>query len=200
MDAKGGNSVEPEGASQAPGYEVMAVQLWRRVAPGSQEPDLSVSEAAAALGVSVETIRRRIRSGALQAKRDGGGKYRVALSLSDDATRLAAVTSAAETNDEIVRLKAELAETRAQLEAGRRHNETLMSELNAAMRAVGESQTELLQLWRQIGAGPIGAQILGPRQIERAQLHGGGSDRIQAMILDARNRFRRRRYPWPLAG
>ena len=181
----------------ASGYEVLAVQLWRRVAPGSRQPDLTVAEAAAALGVSAETVRRRIRKGALSARKDARGEYRIVLALESSPALL---PSFGEAEAEISRLRRELAETRGQLEETRRHSEVLVVELNAAMRAVGESQSELLQLWRQLGAGPIGSQIFIQRPEPEPHQRSIGADRIQAMIFDARSRFRRRRHPWLLAG
>jgi len=42
-------------------------------------PDVTLEQAAIALGVSVDTVRRRIRLGQLSAHRDAGGRSRVAV-------------------------------------------------------------------------------------------------------------------------
>jgi excisionase family DNA binding protein len=109
-------------------------------------PSLPLAEAAAHLGVSVDTLRRRIRRGELEAAKDERGRYVVevadtpAPSLDTPAGDLAEV---AVLRERVARLEAELEARRREAEAA----EVAQCEMRALV-----SQAQSLQL-RLMGGG-----------------------------------------------
>lgn len=111
-------------------------------------PDVTLEQAAIALSVSVDTVRRRIRLGQLSAHRDAGGRSRVAVpevpSFALDVERIRQqdqeqlVTLRGE-NVHLSDLVDELRRQQAQIEA---YNAVLREQLGAA----NESQRELRRL------------------------------------------------------
>jgi excisionase family DNA binding protein len=111
-------------------------------------PDVTLEQAAIALGVSVDTVRRRIRLGQLSAHRDAGGRSRVAVpevpSFALDVERIRQqdqeqlVTLRSE-NVHLSDLVDELRRQQGQIEA---YNAVLREQLGAA----NESQQELRRL------------------------------------------------------
>jgi excisionase family DNA binding protein len=111
-------------------------------------PDVTLEQAAIALSVSVDTVRRRIRLGQLSAHRDAGGRSRVAVpevpSFALDVERIRQqdqeqlVTLRSE-NVHLSDLVDELRRQQGQIEA---YNAVLRDQLGAA----NESQQELRRL------------------------------------------------------
>ena len=111
-------------------------------------PDVTLEQAAIALSVSVDTVRRRIRLGQLSAHRDAGGRSRVAVPevpsfaldveriRQQDQEQLATLRSE---NVHLSDLVDELRRQQAQIEA---YNAVLREQLGAA----NESQQELRRL------------------------------------------------------
>ena len=114
-------------------------------------PEVSLEQAAIVLGVSVDTVRRRIRLGQLPAHRDGGGRRVVTVPaapvLPDDVERLRQherdqVEALQRDNAHLAELVAEL---RRQLQGWELQNEALREQL----RSAGEAQRELHRLLAQ---------------------------------------------------
>src|SRR5579883_995132 len=94
-------------------------------------PELTVPEAAAALGVHHETIRRRIRRGELAARKDERGRVLVDLPHTRaDATHTLPHTQAEA--DTIAGLLAALAESQAALKREQENSAQLLERLKAA--------------------------------------------------------------------
>ena len=106
-------------------------------------PSLPLADAAAHLGVSVDTLRRRIRRGELEAAKDDRGRYLVEVTGLD--TPAGDLVEMAVLRERVARLEDEL--------AARRQSE---SELRALV-----SQAQSLQL-RLIGGGSPGSLDGGP--------------------------------------
>ena len=111
-------------------------------------PDVTLEQAAIALSVSVDTVRRRIRLGQLSAHRDAGGRSRVAVpevhSFALDVERIRQqdqeqLATLRNENVHISDLVDELRRQQAQIEA---YNAVLREQLGAA----NESQRELRRL------------------------------------------------------
>lgn len=106
-------------------------------------PDVSLTEAAATLNLSPDTIVRRIRTGTLTGHKDAGGRWRVM--LPPVAEPAEAGSANAEHNAEVVRLRAELDGVRETLAEVRRHRDSLTEELEARRREVAELHVLLQQ-------------------------------------------------------
>lgn len=115
-------------------------------------PTLPIPDAAAALGVSVDTVRRRIRSGALTAQRDGRGRYLVdvptpayADAYAAPGERLGTPTQATAAGDrdreEIAFLRAELERRGVELAEMRRLLGNAQQQLAGLLPAPAESVT-----------------------------------------------------------
>ena len=57
--------------------EAIFLALWRRSQKSGDGLDLTLAEAAALLGISVESVRRRIKAGEIRSRRDLRGRLRV---------------------------------------------------------------------------------------------------------------------------
>lgn len=104
----------------------------------------SIPEAAARLGVSVDTVRRRVRSGRLPATRDARGRYVVELPDGSPAPPPPAHAGDVDALLAEVRRQREVLE--AQLAAQERH-------LEAHMAAEADLRRLLLELARRLGGG-----------------------------------------------
>ncbi len=106
-------------------------------------PALTIPEAAAALGVSTDTVRRRIRHGDLSATKDGKGRLRVRLAPGQGSGPGAF-------------LSAETALLRDRVSLLERERETLVTELAARRRqseADARERGEFLRLLAQAMKG-----------------------------------------------
>jgi septal ring factor EnvC (AmiA/AmiB activator) len=117
-------------------------------------PDVTLPEAAAALGVSIDTIRRRIKRGDLLARKDGAGRYVV--TIDTDAAQAhahdaAAAAAVAEQQSEADRLRLELAHARELVEELRRQRETLDTQLAAHRHQIEQDAIERAELRRLLG-------------------------------------------------
>ncbi len=177
-----------------PRYEVVGMALWRRLFLGGEGPELTLAEAAAALGVSEQTVRRRIKSGELVARRDASGRYRVVPLLcgASDEAREALFAWA----DEVMRMEAALQETRERLKRAEALQTVLSTELDQAREAEAVAQAELSGLWQRIESGML-RHMTGRDGEEEDRL---GMERVRNVVFDARALFKRRRHRWPLVG
>jgi excisionase family DNA binding protein len=133
---------------------------------------LSIAQAAAALGVSVDTIRRRIKSGLLRATRTDRGAYLVEVpGVDDNAPAVSAQAPATdfhlfaeERRREPHSSTGELSAVKELLEAERRHNEELkeqMSFLRQQLEQAESARERLVQLLDTL------SQQLGIEQMQR---------------------------------
>lgn len=109
-------------------------------------PSLPLAEAAALLGVSVDTVRRRIRRGELEAAKDERGRYVVEVA----DTPAPSLDTPAGDLPEVAVLRERVARLEAELEARRREAEAA-EVAQREMRAL-VSQAQSLQL-RLMGGG-----------------------------------------------
>ena len=162
--------------------EILAISLWRRFVSGGQGPELTSTEAAVALGVSVETVRRLIHSGKLAAFRTPGGRYKILPFL------------ATEDSDNGPRHLIEAWEAAKQLgeklQAIRRERDVLSGEVATLKARLEELESDLNRVTRPTllsmaldGQGPPSRQ----------------SNSVQQLIEEIRGRSRRKRN-WRIAG
>lgn len=137
---------------------------------GGCVPELTIPEAAAALGVSVDTIRRRIKAGELPARTDERGRYRVTVEDAPDWMMADAYRADATGIDagEAERLRLELEHARELLDAERRHNETLRTQLEHAQHAQQRDAEERGELRRLLGNAQMQLAGLLPAPREAA--------------------------------
>ena len=112
--------------------------------------ELTISEAAAALGVSVDTIRRKIKRGELRAHQDNKGRYLVAV----ETPRLVGappVASVPGNAAETARLRLGLEHAEAMVAELRHQREVLEGELQGARQAMQDAATERAELRRLLG-------------------------------------------------
>jgi excisionase family DNA binding protein len=172
-DEKGPSTIE---ADREPGRhpEAVAIPLWQRFVAGGAGPELTLAEAAAALGVSVQTVRRLIQQGKLQATRTASGRLRVSPSLGQDQPGAHQLTDLWQ---ELKRLSALLQATRAERDALSAEVEALQLRLAAANQA-GKPATLLSFARSELPASVVG----------RAG--------IQGLIMAARKKSKRRLWLW----
>ena len=161
--------------------EVVAIPLWQRFVAGGAGPDLTLAEAAAALGVSVQTARRLIRQGKLQARKTSSGRYLVSPSLATAAAPQYADNAISDLWQQLKRISAQLQETRGQRDALIAELEAMQSKLEVALQPDPRNPT-LLSFARSEARAMIGAR-----------------DEIQALIVKARRKSRRRLWLWRLS-
>jgi excisionase family DNA binding protein len=130
--------------------------------------ELTLPEAAAVLGVSVDTVRRHIKRGELSVRKDARGRVRV-LPMSSPQPAEAV---------ENARLRDELAQTQRDLREALWHKAAMASELEA-LREQNKGQLSLEAWSPLLHAWPLGGPI--DRATQRLQRH-----RISAKIDEAR--------------
>lgn len=108
--------------------------------------DLTIPEAAAALGVSVDTVRRRIRRGDLEARKDQRGRYVIYI----EGIGAGAVVSAAPVD--AVATQRDLDHTREMTAELRRQRDRLEERLAESRQAEGELRRLLANAQQQLGA------------------------------------------------
>ncbi|HLZ71325.1 MAG TPA: hypothetical protein VKV26_15600 [Dehalococcoidia bacterium] len=129
-------------------------------------PEVTLEQAAIVLGVSVDTVRRRVRLGQLPAQRDATGRRLVTVpaapALPEDVERLhqrerEQVNALNRDNAHLTELVAELRRQRVQLEA---QNAALQTHLHAASEAqrdlhrlLANAQEQIAQLLRSHEGG-----------------------------------------------
>jgi chromosome segregation ATPase len=179
------------------------------------------------LGTSVESVRRRIKAGKIQAFHDQRGRLRVKASI--PAGSEAASTNLAELWEEVKATRAQLAtstfaahELRRDLDLAHLHrheaqqaledlqtqSNDLRDELETAREALKHTQGELAAMWRVMSARQdrAGQGLTSLSNGNEAFDMAPGRNnlntersRIQEQISRVRNLSRRRRWPWPQA-
>ena len=182
-------------------------------------------EAAVLLGTSVESVRRRIKNGRINAFRDNRGRLRIRVSLDSAHEGSAPTRNIAELWEELKAAKNQLAEASASSEELQREldiahfhrreaqagleslqNEArdLNQELTTAREALEHTQAELASMWRVMSSRkqPVSqlAQMADGNEAFDLPPTRIGLDsersRIRGQIDRARELSKRRRWPW----
>jgi excisionase family DNA binding protein len=167
--------------------EPVLMAVWRRMMVEGCGPEMSITEAAAVLGISVHSVRRRIAAGLIPSYRDGRGRVRIVPRLSgpDDKAQ------GRETTD---RLMGELRNTRKQLKDTQRQKANLEKELSAKELQLAHSREDLAAMWRLLAArSTTDAPVTRKRGAARDDV-----TKIQSQISAVRSLARRRKWPWAL--
>jgi len=121
--------------------DAVFLSLWRRALDEGSGLELTLTEAAALLGTTTQTLRRRIQRDEIQTRRDSRGRLRVipllgvSAELAEDAVNDAQAT-VARLFEEMKRLREDLAQMQSQRDA-------LSEELAGAHEALVWAQDEL---------------------------------------------------------
>jgi excisionase family DNA binding protein len=178
------------------------LSVWRRTVTEGGGPQLTLAEAAALLGSSVDSVRRRIKAGQIRAFRDRRGRIRVDASVTYDTSEEEEFQDA--DSEAVGRLWEELKQVRAKLEESVSENARLLNELQATENALEYTKAEVANLWRamttrtarqtqiEYSAPPVDNAAVLDFALERS--------RIQGKIADVRSLARRRKWPWPQTG
>ena len=127
--------------------------------------ELTISEAAVALGVSVDTIRRKIKRGELRARQDNKGRYLVAVEAPPRGAA-PAVAGAPGNAAETARLRLDLEHAEAMVAELRHQREVLEGELQGARQAMQDAATERSELRRLLGNAQMQLRALLPGPAE----------------------------------
>ena len=127
--------------------------------------ELTISEAAVALGVSVDTIRRKIKRGELRARQDNKGRYLVAVEAPARGAA-PAVAGAPGNAAETARLRLDLEHAEAMVAELRHQREVLEGELQGARQAMQDAATERSELRRLLGNAQMQLRALLPGPAE----------------------------------
>jgi hypothetical protein len=131
------NQPEPTAAQ----LDAVFLSLWRRALEEGSGLDLTLTEAAALLGTTTQTLRKRIQRDEIQTRRDAHGRLRVipllgvSAELAEDAVQDAQAT-VARLFEEMKRLRQDLAQVLSERDA-------LSAELTGAREALAWAQDEL---------------------------------------------------------
>lgn len=131
--------------------------------------ELSISEAAATLGVSVDTVRRKIKRGELQAQQDEHGKYLVRVEAPDGGSLpVPPLVGPAETT----RLRLELDQAERMIQELRHQREVLEAELQGTREAMQDAGTERAELRRLLGNAQmqLSRALPAPAEAEKAAI------------------------------
>src|SRR5215208_5395050 len=127
----------------------VAYELPRNLPRDGCMAELSIHEAARTLGLSVDTVRRRIKAGTLLARKDGAGRYLVQV----DEAAAAAPAEAGPVNQgqsELARVQAELAHAEELVAELRHQREQLERQLRDREQAERELRVLLGQAQRAL--------------------------------------------------
>lgn len=128
--------------------------------------DLSIPEAAAALGVHIETVRRRIRRGELLARRNGRGRYVVSLPDDDTTPAYAAPTQQDDTaqQERTQDTTGVVAELRARVEGLEADKRSLLEALERSQQGEAELRRLLAAEQQRLLPPPVEATATEPLQ------------------------------------
>ena len=123
--------------------ETALLAVWRRVLTEGSGPELTLPEAAALLGTSVESVRRRIKAGQIRAFRDERGRVRIVATVAPPAGAQTLEDEAGFEAESLAQLWQELKATRNQLETTEAEKETLHVRLNQLYNRSEDMRQEL---------------------------------------------------------
>ena len=186
-----------------PQVENTLLSVWRRTVTEGGGPQLTLAEAAALLGSSVDSVRRRIKAGQIRAFHDRRGRIRVDASVTYEPFEEEDLLDPSD-SEAVGRLWEELKQLRAKLAESESENTRLLNELQATENALEYTKTEVANLWRamttrsvrqtqiEYQTPPVNHTVVLDFAQER--------NRIQGKIADVRSLARRRKWPWPQTG
>ncbi len=197
--------------------EAVLMAVWRRVIEEGCGPEMSLTEAAAVLGASVGSVRKRVAEGVIPAYRDARGRIRIVPRLNPASQHVAPVASAANVAEAseapvpasmVGRLMDELRSTREQLNQAVRERSGLQKEMAAAEQALEHTKDELGAMWRLLSArtsAPMRVEVTAipdsrPHPIAHISPSGVNVAKIQSQITAVRKLAKRRKWPWALVG
>jgi excisionase family DNA binding protein len=196
-------SRDDDPSDRLPQVEHTLLSVWRRTVTEGGGPQLTLAEAAALLGSSVDSVRRRIKAGQIRAFRDRRGRIRVDASVTYDPFEEDYVPDATD-SEAVGRLWEELKQVRAKLEESETENARLLNELQATENALEYTKTEVANLWRAMTTRNVRqTQIEYPSPtVDHTVVLDFAQERhrIQGKIADVRSLARRRKWPWPQTG
>ncbi len=173
-------------------------------------PEVSIAQAAALLGTSTDTIRRRIKRGELQAYKASDGHLVVdmpeaASTGHPEASPTSPTPAISEVGAELVRLQAELEHTRAMLDETRRHRDdlqgviaTLKAQLEATQEALQQDAIERAELRRLLGNAQQQVGLLLPAPSNDAEHVQGTAEHTHSSTAQPASGGQgwRRWWPW----
>jgi len=187
-------SIPPLDATQQR-IDSVLVSVWRRLTKDGVGPELTISEASAILGISADSVRRRITSGQIPAYRDLKGRLRITPRLADASDELGPAIDQASLHV-VARMVDDLKSARSRIERMVQENETLRRELDSASQALEHSRDEVTSMWRILSTRKPAA----PGIKVRAPGGGKGVEKIQGKITAARQLAKRHKWPWGMVG
>lgn len=140
-------------------------------------PELTIPEAAAALGISVDTVRRRLKRGQLQSRQDDRGRLLVQVEAvdADAGSGLIASSDFEHVRQELEHTKTLLAEVRHQRDRLEQELQSRTAEHSTAeaelRRLLGNEQLALQQLQRLL---PSPQEATGGPETPAATQNTGG--------------------------
>jgi len=196
--------------------EAVLMAVWRRLIQEGCGPELSIIEAAAVLGASIQSVQRRVAAGLIPSYRDARGRIRI-------VPRIGLPGEAAPDGEKptiIGQLMDDLKSTREQLALAVYEREGLWQKKAAAQRALEQTQQELSAMWRLLSArssdqtGPPEASKppvqtkppapTNPDEADQRVVHLSPAsfrvDKVQSQITAMRKLAKRRKWPWALVG
>lgn len=186
-------------------------------------------EAAVLLGTSVESVRRRIKAGKINAFYDARGRVRIHASLPSGAAGQEMPPNMAGLWDELKAAKSDFAaavseaqqlrqelglahfhrrEAQQDLEGLQNQSQQLQEELETTRQALEHTQNELASMWRVMSSRKERTESGLTRMTDGNEafdlppaLNSLASERsrIQSQITRIRDLSKRRRWPWPQA-
>ena len=188
--------------------EAVLMAVWRRVMEEGCGPELSITEAAAVLGASVQSVRKRIAAGLIPAYRDAHGRVRIVprVGLPGEAS------FDSETSSMVGRLLQDLKSTRQQLSQAVHERAGLIKDKAAAEQALEHTKEELSAMWRLLSArtssetqAPTAtkpAAEIQPAEVPTRVINISPArlnvSKIQLQVTAVRKLAKRRRWPWAL--
>jgi excisionase family DNA binding protein len=189
-------------SDRLPQVESTLLSVWRRTVTEGGGPQLTLAEAAALLGSSVDSVRRRIKAGQIRAFRDRRGRIRVDASVTYDP--LEEDLQDVSDSEAVSRLWEELKQVRAQLEEVEADNARLLNELQATENALEYTKAEVANLWRAMTTRNVQQSRIeyAPKTVDHATVIDFAQERtrIQGKIADVRSLARRKKFPWLQTG
>jgi hypothetical protein len=131
----------PRNEPSAAKLDAIFLSLWRRALDEGSGLELTLTEAAALLGTTTQTLRRRIQRDEIQTRRDSRGRLRVIPLLGVSAELLE--SGVGDAQESVARLFEELKRVRQDLATAQSQRDSLEHELSNAREALTWAHREL---------------------------------------------------------
>jgi hypothetical protein len=187
-----------------PQVENTLLSALRRTVSEGGGSQLTLTEAAALLGSSVENVGRRIKAGTIRTFRDRRGRLRVNASVTYDVDDGDVVPEESD-SEAVARLWEELKHARARIEEMEAENGRLQNELQATENALEYTKVEVANLWRAMTTRNVRQARIDyapPAALSESNVLDFAQERtrIQGKIADVRSLARRKKFPWVQTG